>query len=66
MEIWIILIWKYIFHRINHNLSNGKTGVIEVQTGNEPGIKKAKSGHLVVVSKKNDTFIPALINYNND
>ncbi|XP_026463842.1 myosin-IB-like [Ctenocephalides felis] len=51
---------------INHNLSNGKTGVIEVQTGNEPGIKKAKSGHLVVVSKKNDTFIPALINYNND
>ena len=32
-----------------HNLVRGKTGTIEIQTGAQPSIAKAKSGHLIIV-----------------
>uniref|UniRef100_A0A1B6CDD8 Myosin motor domain-containing protein n=3 Tax=Clastoptera arizonana TaxID=38151 RepID=A0A1B6CDD8_9HEMI len=36
--------------QISHNLSDGKTGVIDIAQGiNGPGISKSKSGHLIVV-----------------
>jgi len=39
--------------RLEHNVVKGKGGVIDIQTGSEPGIVRDKSGHLVVVSKYN-------------
>lgn len=35
---------------LEHSLVNGKMGVIDIQTGNEPGIIRDKSGHLVVIA----------------
>jgi len=35
---------------LNHSLSRGKSGTIEIKTGNEPSITKAKSGHLLVIA----------------
>ncbi|ALC42993.1 Myo61F, partial [Drosophila busckii] len=35
---------------LEHNVVKGKGGVIDIQTGAEPGVVRDKSGHLVVVS----------------
>uniref|UniRef100_A0A182NPP3 Myosin motor domain-containing protein n=1 Tax=Anopheles dirus TaxID=7168 RepID=A0A182NPP3_9DIPT len=35
---------------LSHNLVRGKTGVIEIQTGPQPSITRAKSGNLLVVN----------------
>lgn len=35
---------------LNHNVIKGKGGVIEIQSGPEPSIYRAKSGNLLVVS----------------
>lgn len=35
---------------LSHNLVRGKSGVIEIQTGNEPSIHRAKSGNLLVIA----------------
>lgn len=35
---------------MQHNLVKGKSGTIDIQTGSEPGITRAKSGHLLVIA----------------
>ncbi|XP_058826793.1 unconventional myosin IC [Topomyia yanbarensis] len=35
---------------LSHNLVRGKTGVIEIQTGPQPSITRAKSGNLLVIA----------------
>uniref|UniRef100_A0A1A9ZS32 Myosin motor domain-containing protein n=1 Tax=Glossina pallidipes TaxID=7398 RepID=A0A1A9ZS32_GLOPL len=35
---------------LEHNVVKGKSGVIDIQTGDEPGIIRDKSGHLVVIA----------------
>lgn len=35
---------------LEHQMANGKSGIIELQTGDQPGAFKDKSGHLVVIA----------------
>uniref|UniRef100_A0A1A9WLI6 Myosin motor domain-containing protein n=1 Tax=Glossina brevipalpis TaxID=37001 RepID=A0A1A9WLI6_9MUSC len=35
---------------LEHNVVKGKSGVIDIQTGSEPGVIRDKSGHLVVIA----------------
>ncbi|XP_055902162.1 unconventional myosin IC isoform X1 [Eupeodes corollae] len=35
---------------LEHNVVKGKSGVIDIQTGGQPGINRDKNGHLVVIA----------------
>ncbi|XP_037024276.1 unconventional myosin IC isoform X1 [Bradysia coprophila] len=37
---------------LSHSLVRGKDGTIEIKTGGEPGITRAKSGHLIVIASQ--------------
>jgi len=39
----------FLDSRVQHNVVKGKGGVIDIQTGAEPGVVRDK-GHLVIVS----------------
>lgn len=39
-----------MYFRIEHNMKQGKHGVIDVKVGNPERIHKDKSGHLLIVS----------------
>lgn len=47
--IWFIFYFIYTKCRLEHNLVKGKSGMIEIQTGQQPSITRAKSGNLIVV-----------------
>lgn len=54
-----IILLSFLFNRFSHNMTSGKTGMIQVEKGTASitTITKAKSGNLLVVSKRLYTFM---------